>query len=213
MTKSSKQRIIITVMKLNFFDRHPVLQDAIGVAIFIVSVIIGTVIINSFVFRSYSVVGPSMESTLYTNDRLIVNRVPSTISHIRNQTWVPERGDVIVFKNPQISTGLGDEYLVKRVIGLPGERVVVQDGEITVYNNENPDGFNPDNLASGGEPGSPTSGSKDIKVPDNEIFVSGDHRQDGFSYDSRNGLGTVPLYDVIGPVTIRIFPFDKMRFF
>ena len=138
MTKSSKQRIIITAMKPTFFDRHPVLQDAIGVAIFIVSVIIGTVIINSFVFRSYSVVGPSMESTLYTGDRLIVNRVPSTISHIRNQTWIPERGDIVVFKNPQISTGLGDEYLVKRVIGLPGERVVVQNGEITVYNNDNP---------------------------------------------------------------------------
>lgn len=199
--------------KANFFDRHPVLQDAIGVAFFIISVIIGTIIINSFVFRSYSVLGPSMESTLYTNDRLIVNRVPSTISHIFNQTWVPDRGNIIVFKNPQISTGLGDEYLVKRVIGLPGERVVVEDGKITVYNNKNPNGFNPDALESGGEPGSPTSGSIDITVPDNEVFVSGDHRQNGFSYDSRNGLGTVPLYDVIGPVTIRIFPFNKMTFF
>lgn len=199
--------------KANFFDRHPVLQDAIGVAFFIISVIIGTIIINSFVFRSYSVLGPSMESTLYTNDRLIVNRVPSTISHIFNQTWVPDRGNIIVFKNPQISTGLGDEYLVKRVIGLPGERVVVEDGKITVYNNENPNGFNPDSLESGGDPGSPTSGSIDITVPDNEVFVSGDHRQNGFSYDSRNGLGTVPLYDVIGPVTIRIFPFNKMTLF
>ena len=90
--------------KANFFDRHPVLQDAIGVAFFIISVIIGTIIINIFVFRSYSVLGPSMESTLYTNDRLIVNRVPSTISHIFNQTWVPDRGNIIVFKNPQIST-------------------------------------------------------------------------------------------------------------
>ena len=200
-------------MKPSFFDRHPVLQDAIGVAIFIISVILGTIIINSFVFRSYSVVGPSMESTLYTNDRLVVNRVPTTISHLRNETWVPSRGDIVVFKNPLISTGLGDEYLVKRVVGLPGERVVVENGSITVYNDEYPDGFNPDELKSGGTPGKPTSGEIDITVPDNEIFVSGDHRQDGFSFDSRNGLGTVPLYDVIGPVTVRIFPLNKIRAF
>lgn len=143
----------------------------------------------------------------------MVNRIPSTISHLRNQTWVPERGDIIVFKNPQISTGLGDEYLVKRVIGLPGERVVVADGQITVYSSDQPQGFDPDLLFENGTPGSPTAGKIDIKIPDNEIFVSGDHRQESYSYDSRNGLGTVPLYDVIGPVSVRLFPFDKLQFF
>lgn len=200
-------------MKPTFFDRHPIVQDVIGITIFIISVIIGTIVINSFIFRSYNVVGASMENTLYTNDRLIVNRIPSTVSHLQNEAWVPERGDIIVFKNPQISTGLGDEHLVKRVIGLPGERVVVNNGEITIYNDEYPQGFNPDHLPSGGTPGTPTSGEIDIKVPENEIFVSGDHRQDGYSYDSRNGLGTVPLYDVVGPVSIRIFPFTQLRFF
>lgn len=200
-------------MKQSFIDRHPIIQDVIGITIFIISVVIGTLLINSFVFRSFSVVGPSMESTLYTGDRLIVNRVPSTVAHIGNRSWVPERGDIVVFKNPQISTGLGNEHLVKRVIGLPGERVVVADGKITVYNSENPKGFNPDALPSGGNPGSPTSGKIDIVVPEGEVFVSGDHRQENYSYDSRNGLGPVPLYDIVGPVNVRIFPFNKMRFF
>ena len=200
-------------MKPSFFDRHPVLQDIIGIIIFIVSVVIGTLIINNFIFRSYSVVGPSMESTLYTDDRLIVTRVPATLAHLQNSSWVPKRGDIVVFKNPQISTGLGDQYLVKRVIGLPGEKVVVDKGKITVYNTEHPEGFNPDTLPSGGTPGSPTTGYKVTEIPQNEIFVSGDHRTGNYSYDSRNGLGTVPLYDVIGPVKFRLFPFDKIRFF
>jgi signal peptidase I len=125
---------------------------------------------------------------------------------------MPHRGQIIVFKNPQYTAGAEDEYIVKRVIGLPGERVVLEDGHYTVYNSDHPNGFNPDD-ANHGEPGSPTSGSVDTTVPNGELFVSGDHRQGSFSFDSRNGLGTIPLYDVVGPVSTRIFPFDKIRTF
>ena len=64
-----------------------------------------------------------------------------------------------------------------------------------------------------GEPGSPTSGEVDTVVPDKELFVSGDHRQGNFSYDSRNGLGTIPYYEIVGPVSLRVFPFNKLRGF
>jgi signal peptidase I len=54
-------------------------------------------------------------------------------------------------------------------------------------------------------------------VPEGEIFVSGDNRDDigGLpnSYDSRNGLGTVPFFDIIGPAAVRIFPLDSIRTF
>ena len=50
-------------------------------------------------------------------------------------------------------------------------------------------------------------------VPENEIFVSGDNRVGNNSYDSRSGLGTVPLYKIVGPVAFRIFPFNKIRNF
>ena len=152
---------------------------------------------------------------MYTGDRLIVNRLPSTLSSIKGESYLPERGQVIVFKNPRFNLGMEDEYIVKRVIGLPGERVVLKDGHYIVYNSENPDGFDPDTLNKG-EPGSPTSGTADELVPQGEIFVSGDHRQGNFSFDSRNGdegMGTIPLYDVIGPVSARIFPFNKVRTF
>lgn len=199
-------------MEATFLQRHPFFKDVLNISIFILCVLIGTLLINTFVFRSFSVVGPSMEKTLYTNDRLIVSRLPVTVSQLQNKTYIPDRGQVIVFKNPRYSTGLGDEYIVKRVIAFDGERVVLQDGVYTVYNDKNPDGFNPDD-ANGGEPGSPTSGSVDVVVPQDELFVSGDHREGSFSLDSRNGLGTIPYYDVIGPVSLRVFPFNKIRTF
>ena len=198
-------------MEASFFRRHPFLKDTISITIFIVCVVIGTVLINSFVFRSFSVVGASMEKTLYTGDRLIVNRIPITWSQLQNKSYIPNRGQIIVFKNPSYSSGLGDEYIVKRVIAFGGERVVLKDGKYTVYaNKQDKTGFNPDDNNKS-EPGSPTSGTYDDYVPDGEIFVSGDHREGTYSYDSRNGLGTIPLYDIVGPVSLRVFPLNKIR--
>ncbi len=199
-------------MEATFLQRHPFLKDVLSISAFIAAVLVGTLLINTFVFRSFSVIGPSMETTLYTNDRLVVNRLPVTWAQLQNKTYVPDRGQVIVFKNPNYSTGLGDEYIVKRVIAFAGERVILKNGQYTVYNNQFPEGFNPDD-ANHGEPGSPTSGETDTVVPKDELFVSGDHRQGSFSLDSRNGLGTIPYYDVVGPVGLRIFPFDKIRTF
>jgi signal peptidase I len=199
-------------MEASYFTRHPFAKDIIGIVVFIVCVVIGTILINTFVFRSFNVVGPSMESTLYTGDRLIVDRLPVTWAQLQNKTYAPKRGQIIVFKNPHYTIGTEDEFIVKRVIALPGEHVVLKDGHYTVYNSQYPNGFNPDD-ANHGEPGSPTSGQVDEVVPAGEIFVSGDHRQGNYSYDSRNGLGTIPLYDVIGPAELRIYPFNKIRTF
>lgn len=199
-------------MEASFFTRHPFAKDALSLTIFIVCVVIGTILINTYVFRSYSVVGRSMETTMYTGDRLIVNRMAVTWANIKGKPYVPERGQVIVFENPNYTPGQEDKFIVKRVIAFPGEHVVLKDGHYTVYNAQFPMGFNPDDK-NHGEPGSPTSGEVDMTVPTGELFVSGDHRQGNFSFDSRNGLGTIPFYDVIGPVSLRIFPFNKIRFF
>lgn len=199
-------------MEAPFLTRHPVLKDIWGTALFLVFVLAGTLLINAFVFRSFNVLGPSMETTLYTGDRLIVNRLPVTWSMLRNKQYVPKRGQVIVFKNPRYVPGTPDEYIVKRVIAFAGERVTVKDGVLTVYNQQRPEGFQPDR-DNKGEPGSPTSGNVDTVVSEGTLFVSGDHRQGEYSYDSRNGLGLIPLYDVVGPVGLRIYPFDKIRTF
>lgn len=197
-------------------QRHPLFKDALNILIFIVCVLIGTLLINTYVFRSFNVLGPSMETTLYTGDRLIVNRLPVTWAQLQNKTYIPNRGQIIVFKNPQYNAGTGDEFIVKRVIAFPGERVVVKDGVLTVYNQQNPNGFQPDKAQANdptSHPGSPTSGNVDTVVTDGTLFVSGDHREGDYSYDSRSGLGLIPFYDVVGPVNMRIYPFTKVRFF
>lgn len=198
-------------MDATFSQRHPILKDVFGIGLFLFFVLIGTLLINSFVFRSYNVVGPSMETTMYTGDRLIVNRLPVTWAQLQNKAYVPERGQVIVFKNPRYNPSAGDEFIVKRVIAFPGERVTVKNGVVAVYNSEHPDGFNPDAQTEG--PGAPTSGDVDTTVPKDTLFVMGDHREGNYSCDSRECMGTIPYYDVIGPVSLRIFPLTAIRGF
>lgn len=206
--------LIIEPMDATFMDRHPRLSDGLSLVIFVIGVAISTVLLNAFVFQTFNVEGASMETTMYTGDRLIVNRLPVTMSKLQNKNYTPKRGQIIVFKNPNYNASLGkDEYIVKRVIAFAGERVTVKNGTTTVYNKENPNGFNPDSTVNKNEPGQPTSGNVDAVVPKGTIFVMGDHRQGNYSCDSRNCMGSIPLYDIVGPVGLRIFPFTKIRGF
>lgn len=193
-------------------NRRSGLSDFWGIALFLILVLVGTLLINTFVFRSFNVLGPSMEPTLYTGDRLIVNRLPVTWSMLKFETYTPARGEVIVFKNPRYTAGSKEEFIVKRVIAFAGERVTVKNGILKVYNGTHPAGFEVDKTFKD-PPGSPTSGEVDTIVSEGTIFVSGDHREDQYSYDSRNGLGLIPLYDVVGPVGIRVYPFTAIRLF
>lgn len=199
-------------MNQSFAAKHSFIKDVLGIALFVALVAGGTVFINAFVFRSFNVLGPSMEPTLYTGDRLIVNRLPMTLAQLRNRDYQPERGQVIVFENPQFVPGAPDEYIVKRVVAFPGEKVVVRNGTLTVFNQAHPRGFQPDPTFNDPIP-KPTTGSVNTVVPRGSLFVAGDHRNGDFSYDSRNGLGFIPYYDVVGPVVARIWPVTDMRAF
>lgn len=203
-------------MEANFLTRHPQIKDILNFFVFIIVVFLGTVLINTFIFRSFSVSGHSMDYTLHDGERLIVNRLPLTGAQLTNNTYVPDRGQIIVFKNPRFIPGAEDEYIVKRVIAFPGERVTVSGGILTVYNSKHPDGFQPDTLyqKNGAGPQEPTSGDGvDVTVPDGTIFVCGDNRIGNNSYDSRTGLGMIPTYDVVGPVALRIWPIPKITIF
>lgn len=197
-------------MEAGFLTRHPRARDAINFVVFVLVVLIGTLLINTFVFRSFVVSGHSMDDTLHDGDRLIVNRIPSTIAQLQNKQYTPNRGDIIVFKNPRYVAGDIDEYIVKRVVAFPGERVTVADGVLTVYNSEHPEGFHPDDGWRKGTTGpkSPVSGQVDTTVADGTIFVCGDNRIGENSFDSRTGLGTIPTFDIIGPVGLRIWPLN-----
>lgn len=172
-------------------------------------------ILTAFVFQSYQVDGPSMETTLHNNDRLIVWKMPKTISKITGHAYIPHRGDIIIFvaHGLEDAGGTQDKQLIKRVIGLPGDRVVVKDGAITIYNDKHPEGFNPDinhDFSSG--IASFTSGDIDMVVPKDQVFVCGDNRPN--SLDSRfNQIGTVRAKDIVGKLTLRIFPLNSAKSF
>ena len=210
--------------QVSFIRRHPLLKDIFSLIIFVFFVILGTYFLNTYIMRSYNVVGASMENTLHGKDRLIVNRAAVSLSHFFGKPYVPERGQIIVFLNGDASGPLAcgveasirDQYIIKRVIAFPGERVVVKDGKLTVYNKEHPEGFNPDESTRKSDQDRPkkyTAGEVDMTVPEDEIFVAGDNREGTHSYDSRYGLGTIPYCRIIGPVLLRLYPFDKIRLF
>lgn len=152
-----------------------------------------------------------MEKTLQNGDRLIVIKAGKTWAKAKGQPYMPKRADIVVFEK-QDSVSAFDEtqrQLIKRVVGLPGDRVVVRDGKITVYNKVNPNGFNPDEGHSYSDNISQTTpGDVDITVPQNEIFVCGDNRTN--SLDSR-AFGTIPTNDIVGTLSLRIYPFSKFE--
>ena len=223
-------------MTPTFFQKHPLLKDILSLAGFVIIIVLGTLFLNTYIYRSYNVVGVSMENTLHNDDRVIVNRAAVSWAHFLGQEYIPERGQIIVFmnedeeavkyyksqgvKNPvtcTVPSNVSDQYIIKRVIAFPGERVVVKNGIMTIYNDEHPDGFIYDegwrDTESNTGPKEYTSGEVDLVVPSGELFVSGDNREGSNSWDSRNGLGTIPYCRIVGPVALRLFPFDKIRGF
>lgn len=163
--------------------------------------------INLFVFQSYEVDGQSMQPTLHHQDRLIIYKFGKTLSSIRRKTYIPQRGSIIVFHKPGSS-----EQLIKRVIGLPGERVVVKNEQVIVYNEEFPNGFNPDS-ANYGKELSPTFGNVDVTVGEDEVFVMGDNRIPGASLDSRSSLGNIPSEKIVGTLKLRYIPIGDYKVF
>jgi signal peptidase I len=188
--------------------RNPVLQFLGELPGLILMAFVLALLIKTFLVQAFFIPSGSMEPTLMPGDRVIVVKVPYYFHD-------PQRGDVIVFEDPDPSKqpdrgvvggffhwlvqGLGaappdNEDFIKRVIGLPGETVWAKGGNVYV------DGVKID------EPylTQKTDEFPKTKVPDGTLFVMGDNR--GNSLDSRFGLGYVPLGQVIGKADLIIWP-------
>lgn len=137
----------------------------------------------------------SMRPTLNENDFLILNR-------FLYQHSTPERGDIIVFKT-DLKTPEGDsKALIKRIIALPGDEIVIEDGKVFVNGELQKENYILEPY---------TRGNIKMVVPDGKVFVMGDNRE--YSLDSRSKiLGLVDMDNIIGKAVVRLFPFNKMGF-
>ena len=167
--------------------------------------------LTKFVIQSYQVEGQSMETTLQNNDRLIVNKIPRTLARLGGHAYIPHRGDIIIFNQDGLNFGSSSEkQLIKRVIGLPGERVVVKDGQVSVYNRDYPDGFDPDQSSLYRIASTSTPGNTDVTLRSDEVFVCGDNRTN--SEDSRY-FGPVKAEKIVGKLAVRVIPLSKAQRF
>ncbi len=186
--------------------------DTIGILLLPLVIAVG---VTMFVFQSYQVDGPSMQQTLQHNDRLIVWKLPRTWAKLTGHQYVPGRGDIIILNESGLSDysgGNDTKQLVKRVIGLPGDRVVIKNNVITIYNSSYPDGFEPDNTLSYGEDGAipPTPNNLDVTLSSTQLFVCGDNRLN--SLDSRT-FGAIETKQVVGKLVVRILPLSNVKRF
>jgi len=173
-------------------------------------VVVIIVPLRVFLIQPFFVQGASMEPNFEDKEYLIVNELGYKSTDVFNLFTVNsyknlEREDIVVFRypnNPSI-------FYIKRVIGLPGEKVEIRDNHVIISNSENPDGFVLDEskYLSGAVA---TAGDQTVQLKDNEYFVLGDNRE--HSSDSRS-WGPVPEKDVVGKVMLRAWPVNKAKIF
>ena len=169
---------------------------------FIKDVIIAIIIVAAitFVIKPTIVKESSMEPTLYENNYLIINK----LSYFHKDH--PQRGDIIVFQSDLDKTdGTGKKLLIKRVIGVEGDVITIEDG--SVYRN----GECLDESYVSGQETYAGDGYdiKDFQVGDDQLFVMGDNRE--VSLDSRSPeVGTVSEDRVVGKAVVRLYPFDEI---
>ncbi|WP_104109580.1 signal peptidase I [Arthrobacter sp. N199823] len=182
-------------------------------------------LIKTFLFRAFFIPSGSMENTLQINDRIFVNLlVPQPIGL--------KRGDVVVFKDSQgwlseepvankpsgwlneVATFIGlapdssEQHLIKRVIGMPGDKVVccTSDGKLSVNGTAITEPY----LFPGASPSDTTFS---VTVPEGHLWVMGDHRNnsmDSRAHNSLNGTGFVPISDVEGRAVVIAWPLSRV---
>ena len=164
----------------------------------VVIVAVATVfLIRTFLMQPFLVSGASMEPSFSSGNYLIIDELTYRFRE-------PRRGEVVVFRSLQNSS----TYYIKRIVGLPGDKVVISGGAVTLYNKEKPNGLrlNESYLP----PGLKTSGNFAVEVRSGEYFLLGDNRN--YSYDSRQ-WGKLPQKNIIGLARLRLLPINKAQAF
>lgn len=147
-----------------------------------------------YCFSLQQVLGESMYPTFYDNDILILNKLKYRFSDI-------ERGDVVALRFEDTN------YLIKRVVGLPGEVVEFKDNQLYINGKVVEEDYLGEDVVTEDFQLSQIGYEK---IPEGMYFVLGDNRE--HSSDSRE-LGLVTERDILGETSIRIFPFNRIKIF
>ena len=162
----------------------------------IVAIAAATVfIIRTFLLQPFLVSGASMEPTYSNGNYLIVDELTYRLRE-------PQRGEVSVFEysvDPK-------RYFIKRIIGVPGERIVSRSGVLKVYRGTEVIPLDETYLS----PALRSSDTFDVTLGEHQYFMLGDNR--AHSFDSRD-WGAVNRDHIVGVVRLRIFPFDEISIF
>lgn len=153
-----------------------------------------------------------MVPTLQGSDWLIIEKVSRSLSVISGNPYIPKRGQIVVLDSSLTGESGKEEQLIKRVVGLPGDTVTVENGKVIVKNAQNPEGFDVD-IALGlnlGETYSQTPITQEVGA--NEVFVLGDNRGRNESLDSRL-FGPINTADLEGRLWARLLPVTKAQLF
>jgi len=187
------------------FDSDPQQESAESVKSFIwetVKIIVISLIIivpiRYYVIQPFYVQGASMEPNFYDHEYLIIDE----ISYRFND---PQRGDIVVFKPPTKP----NDFFIKRIVGMPEEKIVIEDGQVKIFNLDSPGGFilNEDEYLSDD---TRTKGNEEIILTADEYYVLGDNRTS--SLDSRN-FGPITRDGIVGKTWLRGWPFNRFKVF
>lgn len=165
------------------------IRDVIETALLVVFVLAP---IRLWIAQPFIVVGSSMYPTFSNGDYLIVDEISYRLED-------PKRGEVIVFRPPDNPK----DHYIKRIVGLPGETVVIEDDKVTIINDENPKGF----VLQEPYTSSMRAGLKKVTLGSGQYFVMGDNR--AVSSDSR-AWGALDRDHISGRVLLRMFPIQKL---
>ena len=152
-------------------------------------------VVISFV-RPTIVKQTSMQDTLNPNDYIIMYR------RAYSGDKEPKRGDIVIFKSELQDENGKNKLLIKRVIGLPGDKITINDGKVYINDKEYDESYLKDGYTTGSV--------NNFKVPKGEYFVMGDNRV--VSIDSRySEVGCVKKDAIKGRAVLRLFPFTKIK--
>ena len=166
---------------------NELIEDVVLVAVVLVVVFV----IKHFVMINAVIPSASMENTIMTGYRIFGNRLTYTFGD-------PERGDIVIFKYPDNEK----ELFIKRVIGLPGEKVEIRDGMVYINDSEEP--LEEDYLRE-----TPVGDFGPYYVPEGYYFMLGDNRN--YSKDSRLWEHPYVARDkILAKAAVRYYPFDSI---